>query len=979
MGVEENIKSYNETFRILREAQNENRLVLFIGAGISADSGMPLWSEAIDKISKALDLQKQNDDTLKIPQYYYNSRGKKEYNEFMRKIFKYGEDLKTTTLHKKLIGLGTNTIITTNYDHLIEKAAQENGEVMQVVSQDIDLPYLRSGRQLIKIHGDFEHDNYVLKEDDYLHYSSNFKLIETYIKSIIGSKIVLFVGYYLSDPDIKHIFSWVKEILNQNFQRAYIIVTREEPNELKKDYFKNLGVNIIYASEFVENKNCGDSAQIIQVIRHVNEKEAGTKIEKLYNQIKQLKDLNYVYGKYIRRTFYKYGIICSGNNIRLFYRNNDDEGNRFLDTIWNYFEKDGKNECPKNIDNNYLKLIKQVIVKSQFSIMERRFDLNKKVEISNEKTNDIEEKIINFDYTALHTIMVNNLRNVSLTNPEICMQQAYICSIFGDYVLAYNFLKTASTVFYSSKSYVWYYIAMVNKKFVGQLLGNNLIGKLSDEERQAIASEAKAIDLDKIMNSIPNTDDSDYYFLKELGSFNVAYTLFYDVFKDSVKSAEEAKTYYSVYTGMTADQKLQIAVKDYISYLYRNYIILDRYTETISIFVLYIRSILSSVNSADIEPDPNEKLAVGNVHLDKIGKFELFIMIKYLSVNQIKKMFKEYEIKILPIDKMGQDYIEQIFASVSLYSKYVKIEEDIFWRYLELVSHIEITSDLTIKIFDKIFETLSKANPRIIAVNEDTVVRFVINVCNQQLYSNIKICDAAKKIIDKMIDEDFYIDLSNLLKHLLYLCYKGNKAYNNVKRISKLAKQGKIKLLINIYDKLSVKPQNQIKNAIDCWRPESFYDYCYYCEAALVGALEWNEKVENELYDLINKGKEGQDKDEQSNNIIIDLYPNYNESDLINALCNLYLNKKIINESKLKEIADKSSMELPKWLLNMDTFDYSKFDCQWLETSSPSLLKSISKNPIAVKGILEAYKTQYESKAISTDVTDIIIKYFIIT
>ena len=360
MGVEENIKSYNETFRILREAQNENRLVLFIGAGISADSGMPLWSEAIDKISKALDLQKQNDDTLKIPQYYYNSRGKKEYNEFMRKIFKYGEDLKTTTLHKKLIGLGTNTIITTNYDHLIEKAAQENGEVMQVVSQDIDLPYLRSGRQLIKIHGDFEHDNYVLKEDDYLHYSSNFKLIETYIKSIIGSKIVLFVGYSLSDPDIKHIFSWVKEILNQNFQRAYIIVTREEPNELKKDYFKNLGVNIIYASEFVENKNCGDSAQIIQVIRHVNEKEAGTKIEKLYNQIKQLKDLNYVYGKYIRRTFYKYGIICSGNNIRLFYRNNDDEGNRFLDTIWNYFEKDGKNECPKNIDNNYLKLIKQV-------------------------------------------------------------------------------------------------------------------------------------------------------------------------------------------------------------------------------------------------------------------------------------------------------------------------------------------------------------------------------------------------------------------------------------------------------------------------------------------------------------------------------------------------------------------------------------------------------------------------------------------
>ena len=190
MGIIENIKSYEETFRILKEAKNEKRLVLFVGAGASFDSGMPLWSDAIDTISKALGLPKGTDDVLKIPQYYFNSRAKKEYNELMRKIFKYGEELNTTDLHKAIIGLGTHTIITTNYDHLIEKAAKENGEVMQVISQDIDLPYLRSGRQLIKIHGDFEHDNFVLKEDDYLQYSSNFKLIETYIKSIIGSSTV---------------------------------------------------------------------------------------------------------------------------------------------------------------------------------------------------------------------------------------------------------------------------------------------------------------------------------------------------------------------------------------------------------------------------------------------------------------------------------------------------------------------------------------------------------------------------------------------------------------------------------------------------------------------------------------------------------------------------------------------------------------------------------------------------------------------
>lgn len=971
MGVIENKKSYEETFRILKEAKNEKRLVLFVGAGASFDSGMPLWSDAIDTISKALGLQKGTDDALKIPQYYFNSRAKKEYNELMRKIFKYGEELNTTDLHKAIIGLGTHTIITTNYDHLIEKAAQENGEVMQVISQDIDLPYLRSGRQLIKIHGDFEHDNFVLKEDDYLQYSSNFKLIETYIKSIIGSKVVLFIGYSLNDPDVKHIFSWAKEILNQNFQRAYMILAKEEPNDIKKEYFKNLGINIIFASELVENKDCTHSEQIIQVINLINAKDnvTETKIEKLYNQLKQLKDLNYVYGKYIRRAFYSCGIICNENNISLFNPNNDSKQNEFLDTLWNYFENDTISE---NINGNQLKLIKQVLVKSQFSIITLGHKFSQKhVEIPNQKTNEIEEMVINFDYKALHSIMDNNQRNVALSNPEMCLQQAYICSVLGDYVLAYNYLKSASTGFYSSRNYVWYYIAMVNKKFVGKLLSDSYIGGLSQKERQTIISESNAIDLDKILNSIPNIDDSDYSFLKELGSFNVAYTLFYDVFKDSVKVAEEASTNYTMYTGTAAYRKLQIAVKDYISYIYRNYIILDRYTELISIFVLYIRSILSSVNSMDIKPDPDEKMAVGNVRLDKIGKFELFIMIKYLSVREIQKMFNEYSIKILPVDEEGQEYIQQIFSSVILYSQYVRneiINEDVFWRYLEIVSHLELTVDFALKIIERLFD-IDVWN---IFQNNNTIARFVMNVCNQELYNDSKICDTANHLIDKIIDSNDVHDLSSLLKHLSYLSSKGNKSYNDELRISQLAKPEKIDLIIGLYDKLGENAQKKIKEVISQWKPQSnAWDYCKYCEAILVGALEVNAEIESEIYDWIRTKMNSN----QENGILLS---NLDYKDVIKELTNLYLNKKIVDYDTLKKLIYDSSEELTKWLINMNDYDYSKFDCKWLETSNELLLEQIAQNPIAVKGILKAYKSQFETKAIGSEVTKIINKHFII-
>ena len=48
---------YNETFRILREAKNDKRLVPFLGAGISVESGLPLWKSAIKEIADALSLR----------------------------------------------------------------------------------------------------------------------------------------------------------------------------------------------------------------------------------------------------------------------------------------------------------------------------------------------------------------------------------------------------------------------------------------------------------------------------------------------------------------------------------------------------------------------------------------------------------------------------------------------------------------------------------------------------------------------------------------------------------------------------------------------------------------------------------------------------------------------------------------------------------------------------------------------------------
>lgn len=87
-------KKYAETKRLIRKAMQERQLVLFVGAGASVDSGMPLWETSIAQIADRLNLDKDRPcDSLIIPQYYYNARGRKEYTQLMREIFHYDDKL----------------------------------------------------------------------------------------------------------------------------------------------------------------------------------------------------------------------------------------------------------------------------------------------------------------------------------------------------------------------------------------------------------------------------------------------------------------------------------------------------------------------------------------------------------------------------------------------------------------------------------------------------------------------------------------------------------------------------------------------------------------------------------------------------------------------------------------------------------------------------------------------------------------------
>ena len=86
------------------------------------------------------------------------------------------------------------------------------GYLYTTVCQDKELSDVHNENRIVKMHGDFAHNNFVLKEEDYFHYHSNFRKIAAYVKSVLANNIVLFAGCSLQDPEIRQIFSWIKEI-----------------------------------------------------------------------------------------------------------------------------------------------------------------------------------------------------------------------------------------------------------------------------------------------------------------------------------------------------------------------------------------------------------------------------------------------------------------------------------------------------------------------------------------------------------------------------------------------------------------------------------------------------------------------------------------------------------------------------------------------------------------------------------------------
>ena len=240
----------------LIQAIRERNAILFAGAGLSMNLGLPSFGQLINHLADELGFDKElfhlSGDYQSLAEYYYQRKGKMgPLRSWMDTTWHSAEvDISKSDIHKVIVELNFPIIYTTNYDRWLEKAYQYHGKDFTKIASVVDIARVREGTtQIIKFHGDFDDDNsIVLTESSYFERMNFESPLDIKLRSDVLGKTILFLGYSLSDINIRYLLyklqkQWKETEFEKARPKSYIFLTK--PNLVQEEILRSRGIESI--------------------------------------------------------------------------------------------------------------------------------------------------------------------------------------------------------------------------------------------------------------------------------------------------------------------------------------------------------------------------------------------------------------------------------------------------------------------------------------------------------------------------------------------------------------------------------------------------------------------------------------------------------------------------------------------------------------------------------------------------------------
>lgn len=740
----------------IQQACKNNRLVVFVGAGVSKNSGIPTWNELIERMKSELpEKLRYENDALKIAQLYKDSRGHKEYMDKVKEVLLYNKTV-PNQLHTSILSLNPCHIITTNYDDLIEQELLNRFVQYDIVREDKNIPQIKYPNVLVKMHGDYLTDNIVLTETDYYNYYQNFPLTRAFVQSIFASKLVLFVGFSFSDLNLKMILNELKNILSENMQRAYLL-SCEEPDYSIKQYFEKKGINILYFSEKdIDNINGTEYKKTTETLGDI-----GLHTDKILFAIKNYsiipkQDLaSYLYN---RVTSFSDELRSFGDGLRYFFPQYKDmlwhPHSSGLQTNLSYFNDLAKqlntNEGKRKFLNTHPLIDLRTLLR--IACYNYLYEIDRIKIIDDKFIANVGHYIPNTTMNLLHYFnyieVCNRLkrlykRDILYTIDDL--ELPFTLYLLGDYWEAYRIYTKLLPLYWNRQKYILYFICRYN---IWSIRKGVRYQKFSDKSLD-IEKElelAKESDLDDILRKLPLDVEikkifQDLISYRSIGSSNVKTETLRDAIYQQRKSAEKG--------GCSINSNIQVLLSIYHReriFCSFNYIICDNNTYYRSVCYNTALGILNSYAT------PSSKMFEGIFHSTKIislNDFMIEILIFDIEHKQLKNIIDYYEISSLQFEESGVKYINLCLGGLVNEGQFLFKDESLFYNpFLNLLLLISKSLNCVIKI-ELLYKIIIKFWKYERFIEEETIIQLLKNY---PTYSEV-----IKELLDLILYKSFDI------------------------------------------------------------------------------------------------------------------------------------------------------------------------------------------------------------------------------
>jgi len=220
----------------IRRALEEGNAAVMIGAGFSrnAEGGDQLktWDGLAAELWKELNPGKAMESfsaalVTQLAEQYARVFSPPALESLLKRLI---PDNKITpgVLHEQILDLPWSEIFTTNYDTLIERAAESivgRAHYTVISREDIPQSKVLGRRRIVKLHGSFPSQRpFIFTEEEYRQYPEKFAPFVNLVRQSLLENVFCLIGFSGEDPNFLHWIGWVRDMLDRHSLPIYLFV-----------------------------------------------------------------------------------------------------------------------------------------------------------------------------------------------------------------------------------------------------------------------------------------------------------------------------------------------------------------------------------------------------------------------------------------------------------------------------------------------------------------------------------------------------------------------------------------------------------------------------------------------------------------------------------------------------------------------------------------------------------------------------------